>query len=204
MPTGRSDDSAAGARPGARAVLVHENYGQYRPPFDVGADVERLLSTLEPRYVIGLNAVVLSAHRGLTRERRRAKTKARGRKIAIREAHGLYHREWFGRPASIELFVDAMLEGFPRFLFRWPTLKDLILSRVLFHELGHHLHATQAPEHDEPESVAERWRMRLTREAFAKLHPRSIPFLRVAARVLKPVRGWLHRRYRRRVSRGVA
>jgi hypothetical protein len=197
-------DLAAASRTGARAVVVHENYGPYRPPFEVSADIERLLSALEPRYVIGLNAVVLSAHRALTRERRRAKTKARGRKIAIREAHGLYHREWFGRPASIELFVDAMLEGFPRFVFRWPTLRDLILSRVLFHELGHHLHATQSPEHDEPESVAERWRLWLTREAFAKLHPRSLPFLRTAAHLLKPVRSWMYRRYRRRVTRGVA
>ena len=147
-------------------------------------------------------AVVLSAHQGLNRKRRREKTKARGRKVAIREAHGLYHREWFGRPASIELFIDSMLEGIPGLLFRWPTLKDLILARTLFHELGHHLHATQAPEHAEPEDIAERWRMGLTREAFAVLHPRSIPFLRVVARLLQPLRRWFYRRYGRRVPRG--
>jgi hypothetical protein len=168
----------------------------------VSADIERLLSALDSRHLIGLNGVVLSAHQGLNRKRRRAKTRSRRRKVAIRAAHGLYHREWYGSPASIELFVDAMLAGLPRFLFRWTTLKDLILARVLFHELGHHLHATQAPEHAEPEDVAERWRMRLTREAFALLHPRSIPILRTAARLLQPVRSWLYRRSRLRAPRG--
>jgi hypothetical protein len=198
----REDSPETGFRAHANSALVRENFGPYRPPFDVRADIERLLSAVDARYVVGLSSVVLSTHRGLNRERRRSKTKARGRKVAVREALGLYHHEWCGKPAWIELFVDSTLEWLPRFFFRWRILRHMILARTLFHELGHHLHATQAPVHVEPETVAERWRMQLTREAFVRLHPKSTPLLRVAAALLQPLRGWLNRTHRRRPRRG--
>jgi hypothetical protein len=44
-----------------------------------------------------------------------------------------------------------------------PVLKDVAFARVLYHELGHHIHTTLQPEHGEREDVAEEWGRKLTR-----------------------------------------
>ena len=41
-------------------------------------------------------------------------------------------------------------------------------SEVLFHEIGHHIHKTQAPEFKEREDVAESWEKRLCKIYFRK------------------------------------
>ena len=45
-------------------------------------------------------------------------------------------------PASIEIVVDNAVAGWPAFVFALNLVRDMVLARVLFHELWHHLDAT--------------------------------------------------------------
>lgn len=61
----------------------------------------------------------------------------------------------------------------------------LFIGEVLFHEIGHHIHATYKPVHDGKENVAEDWSRRL-----ALLHVKRrfwylFPFIRFLAFVKK-------------------
>lgn len=145
-------------------VGVDDNYRDWVPPMDVRWVVSRLLDGTASRYKIGLSRVVLTNASGLSHDRRRQKTRSRGRKVVLAEARGAYHQQWQGDEAWVEIFVDNTLSGIPPGLLRLPPLRDSILAEVLFHEIGHHLHATQSPEYREPEGVAERWRRRLWRQ----------------------------------------
>ncbi len=145
-------------------VEIVESYRDWSPPIDVSGVVSRLLTGSAARYQIGLATVVLTNASGLSHDRRRQKTWSRGRKVPIAKSRGLYHQEWHGDPAWVEVFVDNTLKGIPLWLLRLPILQDAVVADVLFHEIGHHLHATQAPEHREREDVAERWERRLWRQ----------------------------------------
>lgn len=173
--------------------LVKVNFGAYRPPIDAREAVVRLLTAVEPRYLAGLGSVVLGSHQSFNRSRRRGKTRSRGRKVAYRDANGLYFRAWRGEPASIELFVDSILRAAPRPFRRLRFVQNLALGHTLFHELGHHIHATQARQHAEKEDVAEAWRRRLSAAAFPRLHPRLAIALRFLRPALYPLLRWLMR-----------
>lgn len=174
--------------------LVKENYGSYEPPFDVRKTVERLLSGVDPRYLTGLSSVVLSSHQGFNRERRRAKTKSRGRKVAFNRCNGLYWQAWQGKPAWIELFVDGILGSTPKVVHRWQFLRDVELAETLFHELGHHVHATQTREFSEKETVADKWGLRLTVQSLRSLHPRLMRLVLLLLFIPRPVVRWLKSR----------
>ncbi len=42
-----------------------------------------------------------------------------------------------------------------------PFVRDILLARVLFHELGHHIHRTLRRQAGEAEDVAEEWARKL-------------------------------------------
>jgi len=44
----------------------------------------------------------------------------------------------------------------------------MAFGEVLFHEIGHHMHRTRAPEFKEREDVADSWEKRLSRVFFRK------------------------------------
>src|SRR5271154_5529478 len=138
----KSSAEASSQRP---AVVA--NFSGYAPPFDPVPIVERMLASVPPKYLIGLKRVVLTNSSGLPRRLRRAVTKARKRKVKIVEARGLYHREWRGDPAWIEIFVDNALERCEkRWWSRLGFLREAEIGDVLFHEIGHHIHFTARPE----------------------------------------------------------
>jgi hypothetical protein len=49
--------------------------------------------------------------------------------------------------------------------------RDVLISNVLFHEIGHHIHSTTRPEFRERETVADEWRDRLQSRYFKKQYP---------------------------------
>ncbi len=139
------------------------DYGSFTPPANIAADVRLILRHVPPRYLAGLHHVRLAVTADFNRERRRQKTRRRGRIFAINSAAGLYHAAWRGQPASIELFVDNTFAGAPAWVLRIPPLRRTLLSATLYHELGHHIHSTVAPKHAEREDVADQWSIRLSR-----------------------------------------
>jgi len=64
---------------------------------------------------------------------------AKAEKFSI---NGLYLQKWGNTPASIQLFVKDIYRGIPRIFWLTPVL-TLRVSRILAHEVGHHLVAVR-------------------------------------------------------------
>jgi hypothetical protein len=175
MPPGDPDSMESETAPAAARPRVIEAYWGYTPPFSVAPVVEKMLASVPPEYLVQLSEVVLTNTAGLARKLRRKATKSRGRKVRFVEARGLYHHARISRPAWIEIYVDNCLKNWQRGWWRWwlkfPVLREAGLAGVLFHEIGHHIHATVRPEFREREDVADVWKVRLLR-----IYNRGRPF----------------------------
>jgi hypothetical protein len=158
-----------------------------RPKVDLVAAVERMLSHLPPGYFARLGHVALRDTGGLTRRERLRRKKADPGMVLA----GTYTRPTSRDPAHIDLFVDSIVGNLsPRWL-RVPPVRDLLLGRVLYHELGHHLHRVIRPEHRDLEMVADEWQKRLLREYFRRRYWYLTP-------IVRPLVAWSRRRKRRR------
>lgn len=184
-------------------VEIKEAYRGYTPPMNVQATVDRLLASIPSKYVAGLKTIVLTNASGLGHSRKRSRTRSRGRRVAISGCTGLYHQKWNHDPAWIELFVDNMLASCPHLMLRIPPLRDEVVAYVLFHEIGHHVHYTKVPEHQEREDVADRWRDEISqayfREKYWYIHLLLRPF-RPILRLLPSAQAFA-RKHSNRVSR---
>jgi hypothetical protein len=158
--------------PSAGRPRVIEYYSGYKPPFNVARAVSRMLDSVPPKYLNGLSEVVLTNPAGLSRHRRRSTTKSRGRKGRSIDARGLYHPAWNGKQAWIEIFVDQSIEISEKKLWgRFGFMRETALGSVLFHEIGHHIHATVCPEFREKEDIADDWGTKLGRRYIQLRHP---------------------------------
>jgi hypothetical protein len=173
MATGPTRENAApNDGLSSRSVRITTSYHEYTPPFAVEPIVRRMLDSVPDKYLSGLNEVALTNTSGMSRERRRAVTKSRKRKVRMLDARGLYHPAWNNRPAWIEIFVDNILRGWEKGLWLYiPFMREGGLAEVLFHEIGHHIHYTTRPEHKEREDVADVWKARLQRNYSRARHP---------------------------------
>jgi hypothetical protein len=161
-------------------IPIHENYGAYKPRIKARKIIANLLASVEPGYLRGLGSVVLSSQNQLSRAGRRKKFLSRGSKVPSAHVLGYYSQHWKGQPAFIEIYIDRILALYPAFLLRVPTIGFMLIGKVLFHELGHHLHATSHPEFKQKEDVADAWSKRLMKAAFHKRYRSFVP-------VLKPI-----------------
>jgi hypothetical protein len=176
--------------PKASRPAVVSNFSGYTPPFNPVPIVARMLDSIPPKYLVGLDRVVLTNSSGLPRARRRAVTKSRKRKVQIATARGLYHQEWDGRRAWIEIFVDNTLSNWvTRWWLKLSFMRESPIGDVLFHEVGHHIHYTSKPEHREREDVADVWKVRLQR-IYAR---ERRPWLRIMSYPLRPLIRFLNR-----------
>jgi len=99
----------------------------------------------------------------------RGKTRrVRGRKYDRNKCFGFYHPRTQGETAWIELVADNIVAGMPRPLLRLQLMRDMVVSRALFHEIGHHLDATLGSGARGGEAAAEDWCRRLSRAHFRK------------------------------------
>jgi len=157
-------------------IEICESYKDFLPPSWIRRSVTRLVDGVPEKYVSGLHSVTLTNTDGLNHRRRRQKTISRKRKVSVIECRGLYHQKWQGKPATIELFVDKIIHRWPVIVLKVPLFQDLLLADVLYHELGHHIHKTSAPEHREREDVAEDWQKKLGRHYFRQKYKWLKPF----------------------------
>jgi len=87
--------------------------------------------------------------------------------IRIVDALGLYYRATPHSGATIRILVDNILRTYPK-SFLWVTpMLNIYFSDVLYHELGHHIHATRRPEYRGKEDVGDKWKATLSRKFFA-------------------------------------
>ena len=161
---------------GRTTVKVVEAWAAYKPPVNLRRAVERLLDQTPPRFTAGLDRVVLRDSAVLSASEKR-KRKSRKGKVLL----GTYYRATPSSEAYIDLFVDKISEQGFAWRLRVPVLRDLLLSRVLFHELGHHIHRRIAPGHGDAEAAAERWRRDLMRQVLRRRYWYLLPFFKLLA-----------------------
>ncbi len=150
--------------PGHPQPEIIEAYRDYVPPCNAKRIVETLLRYVPPEYLLGLRSIVLTNSSGLSRDRRREKTWSRNHKVRMAESLGSYTRATRNSAASIQILVDNIVDSFPRFVLCVAPLRNIFFADVLYHEVGHHIHATRRPEYREKEAVAEAWSAKLSRD----------------------------------------
>jgi hypothetical protein len=157
-----------------------------RPPY-FRKTVETLLRYVPPKYLMGLNSVVLTNRAGLTRNKRRQEVWSRNHKVRLAESLGSYSSTTKSSPAIVWLDVDDIVEsGVP--WFRWiPVLRYVVQGNVLYHEIGHHIHTEHRPIHEQREDVAEEWSGKLMRNFYRKHYWYIFPLLYAFARLTSPI-----------------
>lgn len=122
-------------QPGPQIVVAFQGY---TPPFDAEKAIRGMLKVVPANYLWGLHRIVLTNVQALSRKERDRKTWGR-RHIALGEALGYYAPEWRGEPAHITILLDNLEKGVGRKWLRWGVARDVELSKLFFHELGHHI-----------------------------------------------------------------
>jgi len=79
------------------------------------------------------------------------------RRVALGDTLGHYRQEWRGEPAHITILLGNLEKRMGRKWLRIALFRDLELSEVFFHELGHHIHRVHRPGYKEREDVADKW-----------------------------------------------
>jgi hypothetical protein len=172
-------------------IRINEAYREYAPPVNSSAIIHQLLSSVPTKYLRGLDCVVLTNEKALSRSGRRGKMWSRGRKFKKSDVLGLYHgrsRSGGGSSPYIELRVDKIVEGLRGALLWVPILREIGFGRVLFHEVGHHIHRTIRPEHTEKEDVADTWAVKLTANFIRKKYWYAMPVIVPAMKAYKFMR----------------
>jgi hypothetical protein len=149
-------------------VEIQENYKEYVPPKSAFRSIKRLIRNTPKKYFTGLDLIHLTNTGALNRKLRKQKTKSRKRKVALNESAGWYVEKWNNEPARIELLMDKIYYDYPTWALKISFITDVAMSRTFFHELGHHIHKTQAPEHIDAEDVADKWKRKLSKRFFWK------------------------------------
>src|SRR5690349_3072024 len=135
-----------GEPPDKSPIVIIEAYKDYRPPAWVKGAVEKLLSTMPPKYLAGLASVVLTNSQGQSRRERRRRLISRGRRFPSTLLLAFYSPASRRKRPHIQIYVDRVLR-YPRWFALFPPLREAWIGVTLFHELGHHVHYTQRPEH---------------------------------------------------------
>lgn len=180
---------------------IIEAYRDYSPPYNATRIIEILLRHIPAEDLIGLHSIVLTNSSGLSRDQRRQKTWSRNRKVRLSECLGWYARATRSSVARITILVDNIVRRETKFALSVGFLRNMSLAGVLYHELGHHIHATRRPEYRGKEDVAEVWRKKLTgrfiQERYWCLFPVALPIklvLDLRGDVLRLVR-YVRRRF---------
>jgi hypothetical protein len=142
---------------------IVESYRDFEPPPNFKQHVETLLRYVPPKYLIGLTTLVLTNRAGLTRDERKKKSGVETTRCA-----------WL----NLWVLIIAL-----RSWNRTPVLCYLVVGQVLYHEIGHHIHAVHRLVYAEKEDVAENWSGKLTRRFYRQRFWYLYPFLYGVARL---------------------
>lgn len=172
----------------AHVPNIVEAYKDYAPPRCVRKLVEDLLKAAPPPYLVGLQSVILTNQAGQTRDKRRQKIWSRNRKIRLIEARGYYSHATRSSQATVHLQVDNILNRASPWELRIPFLIYFPLATVLYHEIGHHIHAEHSPVYEGRENVAEDWSEKLSRQFYRNHYWYLMPLLYPAIYLVKLIR----------------
>jgi hypothetical protein len=140
--------------------------------------VEDLLKPVPAHYLRGLQTIFLTNQAAKTRKQKQQKVWSRNRKIKLAEARGYYSPAWRASRATITLHIDNILKYTRRGELGIPFLRYYPLASVLYHEIGHHIHAEHIPVYDGKENVAEDWSDKLLQRFYRSHYWYLMPLLR--------------------------
>ena len=182
---------------GETSPTIVEAYRDYAPSPTFRRLVQDLLKAVPPRYLVGLKTIILTNQAAGTRAQKRQKLWSRNRKIRLADALGYYSAATRSSQATIVLHVDSILKGMRPWELRAPLLCYEPLATVLYHEIGHHIHAEHKPVHEGKENVAENWSGKLSGRFYLQhywyLKPLFYPIWFITR-----IPQWMSKRFRRR------
>lgn len=162
-------------------VKIVTAFTEFRPPFDFESSIDTLLRLTAPKYLRGLDRILLRDGAGLPRRQIVEERK-------IGKSLGYYHKPTVQRRGWIELYVDRIVDGYSPILMRMRWFRERTLGATLFHELGHHINAQVKPQFGDAERIAEEWK----RQLFREYTPRRFSHL-MFLRPQRPPVSWLFR-----------
>lgn len=154
---------------------IVECYRDFEAPADFRNILNELLSAVPSKYLLGLRRIILANQSALTRDQRRQKIWSGGHKIHLSLARGAYYKASRNSTATIWLYVDNILRSEDPWWRKISILRYQTLAGVLYHELGHHIHATQEPQHADKETVAEEWSHKLSGQFYRRRYRYLMP-----------------------------
>ena len=98
--------------------------------------------------LVGLTTIVVTNCAGLTGNKRKQKVWSRNRKVRLADSLGSYSRAGKNSPATIWLYVDNIVRAESSWWRCVPLLRYMMPAEVLYHEIGHHIHAVHRPIHE--------------------------------------------------------
>lgn len=164
------------------SIIIRETYKDYSPPIPISRAIDKILAKIPSSYLSGLKTIVITNSANLPHYYRKGKTRSRGKYIAMAGCQAFYHKSFNGESAWIQLLLDNMLYAVPKWALRIPFIRDLYIAPALFHEIGHHIHGTKAPEYKEPETVADQWKNRLLGHYLSRQYWYLVPLFRLLKR----------------------
>ena len=179
----------------ASAPNILEAYRDYIPPQCVRKMVDDLLKAAPPRYLVGLQTIILTNQAAQPRKKKQQKTWSRNRKIKLVEALGYYSGASRSSRASITLHIDNIFKGATPRKLRDPFARYYLLASVLYHEIGHHIHAEHNPVYEGKENVAEDWGDKLVKR-FYRTHYWYLMSMFEPLGFLIKLSGWVNTRIR--------
>jgi hypothetical protein len=136
---------------------IVESYRDFEPPRGFKKKVEILLQYVPPKFLAGLEAIILTNGAALNRNGRRQKTWSRNHKVQISKCLGLYRGKTRSTSAAVWLYVDNIKKAGMGPLDSVPVFRYFAVGNVLYHEIGHHIHTVHRPKNKEKEDVADDW-----------------------------------------------
>ncbi len=171
---------------GPQIVVAFRNYA---PPFDAEKAIRRMLRIVPANYLWGLHSIVLTNVQALSRKERDRKTWGR-RHVALGETLGYYTPEWRSEPAHITILLDNLERRMGQKWLRWRVARDVELSKLFFHELGHHIHEVHKPKYENKEDVADKWSNKFRMKFLRRRYWYLVPVLFLIGRVLRWREKW--------------
>lgn len=156
-------------------IAIIDNYKGFVPPKWVRRSIERLLASVSPEHLVGLQSIVLTNTANIGRGKTR---RIRGRKYALNACLAFYHPASRQSRAWIELSVDTTIAHWPGWLLVVPFFQDVSISETLYHEIGHHLDATLGSAKGSSEAAANDWCRRLMKKHARQRYWYWRPFVR--------------------------
>ena len=143
-------------------TIIKEQYNDFTPPPSIRKAIERIVKTIPSQNLSGLHSIVLTNSSSLSRAQKRKKVRSGNKKYYLKECPGLYFCKRQNEPAYIQINIENILSYYPSCIRLSRFATDLILSKFLFHEIGHHINETQVTGHKDNEGAAEEWSKKLT------------------------------------------